>query len=240
MTLIFAHRGYSVTFPENTMRAFIEAEKVRADGIELDVQMSKDGELVVFHDEKVDRFTDGTGYIKDLTIKEILKLKVSHKNKQEPIPLLQEVLQWMLTNSLIANIELKNGVIPYHGMEEKVIDLIYQYGLQDRIIFSSFNHYSIVHTVSIAPEIETAPIIGEGLYKPWIYAHAIRAKGFHQKYVAINDETVKASIESGIAVRPYTVNQKAVMEKFIKAGCSALITDLPEEALKIKSELEKP
>lgn len=222
------------------MKAFIAAEKAGADGIELDVQMSKDGELIVFHDEKVDRLTDGTGYIKDLTAKEILKLKVNQKNKREPIPFLQEILQWLVNNSLIANVEFKNGVIPYRGMEEKVISLIYQYGLQERIIFSSFNHYSIVHAVSIAPEIEIAPIIGEGLYMPWIYARAISAKGFHQKYLAVSEETIQSSIENGIAIRPYTVNQKAIMERFMKAGCSALITDRLEEAIKIKKGWGKP
>src|SRR3954447_15030693 len=156
MTQIFAHRGYSASFAENTMGAFTEAEKAGADGIELDVQLTKDGEIVVIHDEKVDRTTSGNGFVKDFLYKEIRKLNANKKGlKKEPIPSLTEVFEWMKTNTLICNIELKNGLIPYEGMEEKVIQLIRKYGLIDRVIISSFNHYSIVYAYRIAPEVET-------------------------------------------------------------------------------------
>src|SRR6476660_9073587 len=104
MTQIFAHRGYSAAYAENTMRAFAAAEKAGADGLELDVQVTKDGEVVVIHDEKVDRTTSGNGYVKDLTFKEIRKFNANKKGgKSEPIPSLIEVLEWMQTNQLICN-----------------------------------------------------------------------------------------------------------------------------------------
>ena len=240
MTLILAHRGYSALYPENTMTAFQAAEKAEADGLELDVQMSKDGELVVIHDEKVDRTTAGTGYIKDLTYNEIRKLDAGHKfNKwfqKNQIPSLTEVLEWLTTNQLICNIELKNGIFPYIGMEAKVIHLVRKYGLSNRIILSSFNHYSIVTCYRIAPEIETAPLLSECLYMPWVYAQSIQAKSIHPKYSPIIDEVIIQSMANGVPVRPYTINKETVMRRLFSIGCSAIITDDPVKAVKLRAQ----
>ncbi|MFD2445997.1 glycerophosphodiester phosphodiesterase [Bacillus sp. CGMCC 1.16607] len=243
MTKIFAHRGYSAAFPENTMKAFIEAEKVGACGLEIDVQLTKDGEVVVIHDEKVDRTTNGSGFVKDITYKEIRKLDASYKNKKwlkkEPIPSLKELLEWMTSNSLICNIELKNGIFPYTGMEEKVISLIRYYNLEDRIILSSFNHYSIVYCYRLAPEIETAPLYSEGLFMPWVYANSIKAKGIHPKLVAAPNEIILSAMENGVAVRPYTVNKEEDMRRLIEIGCSAFITDDPVKAIQVFNNIKK-
>jgi glycerophosphoryl diester phosphodiesterase len=240
MTKIFAHRGYSAAFAENTMTSFIEAEKALADGIELDVQLTKDGEVVVIHDEKVDRTTSGTGYVKDFTFKEIRKLNANKMGlKKDFIPSLSEVFEWMQTNTLKCNIELKNGKIPYEKMEEKVIQLIRINGLSDRIIFSSFNHYSIVYCYRLAPDIETAPLYDEGLYMPWIYAQSICSSGIHPKYITLSDEIIKNAMQNGIAVRPYTINMDTDMKRLFQLNCTAFITDDPMKAVKIKNQFEK-
>ncbi|WP_394232901.1 glycerophosphodiester phosphodiesterase [Niallia oryzisoli] len=243
MTLIFAHRGYSKLYPENTMRAFREAEKAGADGIELDVQLSKDGEVVVIHDESVDRTTNGKGYVKNLTYSDLKSLNAGYALKtnlrKEPIPSLRDVLKWLTGNSMICNIELKNGIFPYEGMEQKVIELVREYNLTERIILSSFNHYSIVNCYRMAPEIETAPLMGQVVYMPWIYAESIRAKGIHPKYKTLKDKVVKESEENGIAVRPYTVNKEKDMAHLIELGCSAIITDDPDRALRVRDRIEK-
>lgn len=240
MTQIFAHRGYSAAFAENTMSAFLEAEKASADGIELDVQLTKDGEIVVIHDEKVDRTTSGKGFVNDFLYKDIRKLNANKKGmKKEPIPSLIEVLEWMQTNKLVCNIELKNGLIEYEGLEEKVIKLVRTYGLTGRIIISSFNHYSIVTSFRVAPEIETAPLYIEGIYMPWIYSQSIRAKGIHPKHSGVSNEIIKATMENGIAVRPYTVNKDEDMHRLFKINCTAIITDDPVKAVRIRKQYEK-
>jgi glycerophosphoryl diester phosphodiesterase len=243
LTQIFAHRGFSASFPENTMKAFIEAEKAGADGLEIDVQLTKDCEIVVIHDEKVDRTTNGTGFVKDLTFKELRKYDASYKNKKwlkkEPIPAFKELLEWLTTNRLICNVELKNGIFPYKGMEEEVISLIKHFNLEDRIILSSFNHYSIVHCYQLAPEIETAPLYSEGLFMPWVYAQSIQSKGIHPKLIAAPNEIIVKAMENGIAVRPYTVNKKKDLQRLFNIGCSALITDDPIKALEIKKETNR-
>lgn len=240
MTHIFAHRGYSASYAENTMSAFLAAEKAGADGIELDVQLTRDGEVVVIHDEKVNRTTNGNGFVKDFTYKELRKLNANGKSsKKEPIPSLEEVLEWLRTNTLVCNIEFKNGLIPYEGMEAKVAKLVREYHLADRIIISSFNHYSIVQSYRIVPEIETAPLFIEGIYMPWIYAQSIRAKGIHPKHSTISDAIIKNTMENGIAVRPYTVNRDVDMKRLFRANCTAIITDDPVKALKIRQKYEK-
>ena len=239
MTEIFAHRGYSAQFPENTMLAFIEAEKAKADGIELDIQMTKDKEIVIIHDEKVDRTTNGSGFVKDYSYKELYSLNAANKyNKfsKEPIPSLVEFFDWMKGNSIICNIELKNNKIAYEGMLEKTIDLIRKYGLEDRIIFSSFNHYSLVKSYRIAPEIETAPLLSDGIYQPWIYANAICANGYHPNYRRISTEIIRASQAYDIKVRAYTVNRPEPLEALMKAGISAIITDEPKLAKEIQHD----
>lgn len=239
MTQIFAHRGYTASYAENTLGAFLEAEKVGVDGLELDVQLTKDGELVVIHDEKVDRTTNGNGFVKDILYKDLRKLNANLKSKKEPIPALTEVLEWLTSNKLVCNIELKNALFPYKGMEEKVIQLVRKFDLMERIIISSFNHYSIVYSYSLAPEIETAPLFLEGIYMPWVYSHAIRAKGIHPKYSTLSDEILIKTMDNGIAVRPYTVNNEVVMQRLFKINCTALITDEPVKALKLRKQYEK-
>jgi glycerophosphoryl diester phosphodiesterase len=240
MTQIFAHRGYSSAFAENTMSAFIAAEKAGADGLELDVQLTKDGEVVVIHDEKLDRTTTGKGFVRNFTFKEIRQFNANKKDvNKEPVPSLIEVLEWMQSNQLICNIELKNNIFPYEGMEEKVIQLVRRFNLSNRIIISSFNHYSIVLSYRSAPEIETAPLFNERLYMPWVYAQSIRAQGIHPKLASITDEIIKGAIENGVAVRPYTVNKDADMHRLFKINCTSIITDDPVKALKIKKQYEK-
>ncbi|WP_066365660.1 glycerophosphodiester phosphodiesterase [Neobacillus fumarioli] len=240
MTQIFAHRGYSAAYAENTMSSFVAAEKAGADGIEFDTQLTKDGVVVVIHDEKVDRTTTGSGFVKDYSFKEIRKLNANKKGiKKEPIPSLEEVLEWLKTNKLICNIEFKNGLIPYEGMEEKVVELVRKYDVADRIIISSFNHYSIVYNYQLAPEIETAPLFIEGIYMPWIYAQSIRAKAIHPKHSAVSDHIIRMTIENGIEVRPYTVNRGQDMRRLFNVQCSAIITDDPVKALRIRKEYEK-
>lgn len=243
MTEVIAHRGYSAKFPENTMKAFREAEYANADGIELDVQLSKDGEVVVIHDERLNRTTSGKGYVKDFTLEELKKFDAGmlfpELLEKQTIPTLKEVLTWLKTNSLTCNIELKNGVFRYEGMEEKVIQLVREYNLSDRIVLSSFNHYSIVCCYRYAPEIEIAPLLSDGLYMPWVYAASIQAKGYHPHYLAAPNEVIAPSLESKIAVRPYTVNKEEEMERLFKIKCSAFITDHPTKAIELRKKYKK-
>lgn len=243
MTYILAHRGSAGTHPENTMEAFFAAEKAGADGIELDVQLTADGEIVVIHDITVDRTTNGSGYVQDFTFEQIRKLKANFHSthffkKATRIPSLREVFEWLEGNGLICNIELKNAVKAYKGLEEKVIDLVREFCYERRTIISSFNHNSLVHCVHLAPEIQTAPLYNEVLFQPWDYAKSLQASGIHPKLKSISAEAIQASMDCGIAVRPYTVNRDRDMKKLFAINCSAIITDYPEKAYRIRNQYQ--
>lgn len=241
MTEIFAHRGFSSVYPENTLIAFEEAARCGAEGIEIDVQLTKDGEIVVIHDVTVNRTTNGKGYVKDFTLKEIRAFNANNNMKKvndATIPTLTEVLKWLATNDLYCNIELKNIYMQYKGMEEKVIQLVRQFNLSERIIFSSFNHYSLIHCFNIAPEIETAPLYRDGLFMPWIYAQGIKAKAIHPDYRVVSDAIIRQSLENGMKVRPFTINTDEELKRMFSLGCSAVITDNPEKAFKLREAVQ--
>ncbi len=236
-TKIFGHRGSAGTHPENTMISFKEAARVGADGIELDIQMTKDGVIVVIHDETVKRTTNGKhkGWVKDYTLKQIKKMDVSYKFKDKygicEIPTLEEVFDWAKSNQLLINVEFKTGLVSYKDIEEKTLKMIGDYGIENRIVLSSFNHYSLVKCRRISSTIDLAILYMEGLYEPWDYAKRLKTNGIHPYHQTINKEIVEESKLNGIAVRPFTINDEKKMKQFIDFGCSAIITDYPKKAL---------
>lgn len=152
---IWAHRGCSQMYPENTLLAFDKAMQIKGlTGIELDIQLTKDGYMVVIHDEAVDRTTNGHGYVKDMTLKEIKNLECG---MDEKIPLIEEVLDVLghrMKDGLLLNIELKNSIFSYEGMEEKITQLIYERGLDKSVIYSTFYAKSIEKLRRLVPDAE--------------------------------------------------------------------------------------
>jgi glycerophosphoryl diester phosphodiesterase len=231
-TDIVAHRGFSRAAPENTMAAFKKAQAAGADGIELDVQLTKDGEIVVIHDETVDRTTNGSGWIKDLTLAEMQKLDAGRwfavEYSGEPIPTLRYVLEWMAETSLWVNIELKNNRFPYPGLEEKVVKEVERVGLEERVVLSSFNPLSLRNLAAYRPALERALLYEYKLAAPWVYAKYIGVSAIHPHFTAIKPEIVNRCRKEGIAVRPYTVDEEETMSELIEAGVDAIITNVPE------------
>lgn len=130
-------------YPENTLLAFEKAMNVQElTGIEIDIQLTKDGKLVVIHDERVDRTTEGIGYVRDYTLSQLKKLHIyADDNPTQLIPAMEEVfdlLEMRLKSGLKLNIELKNSVYPYDGMEEKIIEMAHKRGLEKSIVYSTF------------------------------------------------------------------------------------------------------
>ncbi|NDI33907.1 glycerophosphodiester phosphodiesterase [Chengkuizengella sediminis] len=240
-TLIFAHRGSSGTHPENTMVSFQEALHVGANGIELDVHLTKDGEVVVIHDERVDRTTNGTGFVHEKTLKELKQLDAgswySYHHKGETIPTLNEVLEWISNKNLLLNIELKNDIIQYEGLEEKVIQLVHKYDVSESVIISSFNHYSLVKVKQLDKEIETAVLISDILYQPWHYVKSLGASALHcSKSFAFSKMITQA--QQQIPIRVFTINDELEMKHILLNCLSALMTDFPSEAVQLKSILK--
>lgn len=156
---VWAHRGCSQMYPENTLLAFKKAAEIKGlTGIELDIQQTKDRKIVVCHDERVDRTTDGSGYVKDYNLAELKKLNIdAGVGKKEHIPTIEEVFDLLkdrMKTGLKINIELKNSIIPYEGMEEQIVELVHQRGIQDRIVYSSFYAKSLEKLRKLDTEAE--------------------------------------------------------------------------------------
>lgn len=228
----FAHRGASGVCPENTMGAFRRALELGATGIETDVQMTKDGKLILIHDETVLRTTGEQGFVKDYTFEEIQKLDAgswfSEEFRGERLPALEELLELTKDRGTIVNIELKNGSIQYPELEEKVIASIRSFGMEDRVVISSFNHYSLVKCKSIAPEIRTGILYVEGLYKAWEYGQSVGADALHALKYAVLPEWVEEAKACGIVYHPWTVNEPEEMKRLIAAKVAGIITDYPD------------
>lgn len=170
---IWAHRGCSQNYPENTLLAFGKAAEITGlTGIELDIQLTKDGHMVVFHDEKVDRTTNGSGELRNYTLVELKALQIDAGYGQyEQIPTVEEVLDLLegkLKNGLKLNIELKNSVFPYEGMEEKIVQMIQKRDLQAQVVYSSFRALSLEKIRALEPNAEIGILdkkVSDCLYK---------------------------------------------------------------------------
>ncbi len=156
---IWAHRGCSQMYPENTLTSFKKAAEVPGlTGIELDVQFTSDGHIVVIHDERVDRTTDGKGFVRDYTLKELQSLKIASVNGEtERIPTLNEVLDLLapyMRKGLKLNIELKTSIYPYIGIEKKTVELVKERGLTEQIVWSSFSALSLPIVRELLPDAD--------------------------------------------------------------------------------------
>ena len=139
---LWAHRGCSQMYPENTLLAFEKAAAIQnLTGIELDIQLTRDGEMVVIHDERVDRTTEGIGYVRDYTLAELKRFHIyAGVNPSQEIPTMEEVLDLLgerLKSGFKLNIELKNSIYPYNGMEAKIVEMVYRYGIQEAVVYSN-------------------------------------------------------------------------------------------------------
>jgi glycerophosphoryl diester phosphodiesterase len=237
-TLIYAHRGASKTCPENTMCAFKKAQEVGAEGIELDVQLSKDNIPVIIHDEQLKRTTNGAGFVKDFTLKELKKLDAgswfSSQFKDERIPTLEEVLKWIKNTNIELNIELKNNIIDYEGMEKIVYGLAKKYDMEKRVIYSSFNHESLQKLLKIDRSLQIAPLQSARMVEPWEYAKKLGATSMHIRFTSLSANTIKSFHKQGLKVRTYTVNRTFWMRRFFFWKVDALMTDYPEKALNVR------
>lgn len=183
---IWAHRGCSYRYPENTLSAFREACRYEITGVELDIHLSRDGELVVIHDERVDRTTDGSGRVADMTLRELKRLRIQPNAQSgkvyETIPTMREVAALLAPvcrrDGLLINIELKNSVVRYEGMERKILDLVAEYGLEPYIVYSSFSPDSIRLLKELRPDVKVG-ILAQNVADCLEFAGQVQVEAIH-------------------------------------------------------------
>ena len=185
MQKIYAHRGASGYAPENTLRAFALAADMGADGVELDVQISKDGRLVVFHDDELSRLTGFTGSVADYTYAELCRMPVIHAvdaTERDVAPLLEDVLALLRERGLSVNIELKNSRAAFPALEEKTLEAVEKAGMREKTIYSSFNHYSLLKVRRLDPNAVCGLLYDAMLYQPWDYARQLGVQALHPHF----------------------------------------------------------
>lgn len=237
MTAIWAHRGASAYAPENTIPAFQQAIDMGADGIEFDVQRSADGQLVVIHDETVNRTSNGVGKVVDLTLEELRRCNFSNGfvgTRHVQIPTLREVLELLEPTGVTVNIELKNSVEFYPGIENEVVALVQDAGLQDRVIYSSFNHFSLANLRGVVPAERLGLLYSDGLYDPWKYALQFGAGALHPHFHALRQPNYMwLCHEAGIKANTWTVNDDNEIKHLVSLGVDAIITNFPDRARRV-------
>lgn len=222
------------------MLAFQKAIDAGAHGLEIDVQLSRDGVPVVFHDEQLTRVTGVSGLLSQYTLKELQALDVGSffdsSWKGEKIPTLYEVFAWARDQDIFLNIELKNGIIPYPGLEKKVVEGIRDYQLFHQTIISSFNHPSLLHAKQIDSQIHIGLLFIARLYRPEEYACTLGASALHPYYLGVDRQMVEDAKEKNLSLHPFTVNEKSEMKKLVAMGVDAIITDYPDRLSQVLGE----
>lgn len=242
-TLIFAHRGASKYAPENTMPAFELAYQQGAEGIETDVQLTKDHIPVLIHDERINRVTNKTGFVMDYTYDQLHSLDVGSwfgsQFTNVNIISLDTFLQWAKPKDILINLELKTNKIAYKGIEPIVYQLIKKYDMLDRIILSSFNHETIVRCKEIDSSLTTAFITSTKRADLAKFANQLHASGLHIKYRLLTRNQTKMAAKSNLYTGCYTVNRPHQMMRCFKLKCYNLFTDKPDLALKTRKLYEE-
>ena len=243
-TQVWAHRGASAYAPENTLPAFQKAIELGAHGIELDVHESKDGELVVIHDETVDRTSNGHGRIVDQTLSALKTLDFSAGKagyEHIRIPTLPEVYALIKPTGLSINVEIKCDVVIYWGIWEKLIALEREMGMQGRILYSSFNHYVLPKIRELDPQAKIGLLYSEALVDPWVYANYLHADALHPHYLAAlyGPGMIEGCKKNNVAIHTWTVDDPAAIYKLAEAGVEAVITNKPDIALEVVRSVQQ-
>lgn len=234
---VWAHRGASGYVPENTLVAFEMAKEQGAQGVELDIQLSKDGEIVVIHDEWLDRTSNGTGWVKDYTLEE---LREFNYNKTHPeveyvtIPTMREVFELLKDTDMMINIELKTSIVFYEEIEEKILALTKEMEMEDRVIYSSFNHSTILRIQKLKPDAKVGFLYADGTLEMPAYGEKYQVDALHPALYNLQyPHFMEECKEKGLAVHTWTVNEQEHMVLCIKLGVDAMITNYPDVALQV-------
>lgn len=244
-TLLFAHRGFSGKYPENSPLAFRKAaEETGADGIESDVHITRDGKLVIFHDASVERTSNGTGFIKDLTYEEMLALDIgawkSPAFAGEHIWTLRQLLDFCKETKLLLNMELKNYEVFYPELEERVIAEIREAGMEDRVFVSSFNHISMQRFKTLCPEIETGLLYDKPFLDMAQYVARSSADNMHPRYMLLQyqPELMELFHGRGMKVNTWTVNDEENMRDMLARGVDCIISNHPDLLCRVAKEFQ--
>ena len=240
MPIVYAHRGARGYAPENTMAAFKLADQMKVDGVELDVQLSKDGHAVICHDETINRTSNGKGLIKDLTLSELKQFDFGgwfdKKFTGEPILTLEEFSAWFSGTAIELNVEIKNGPIYYHGLEEKIVRIIEKHKLQSRTIISSFYHPSLLIVKKLNPQIRTGALFCVRPLDPCRFAEETGADYLHCNRENLDEAWVSEARKRGLGINVWTVNTQEEYAFLEPMGVRGIFSDFTDRFDGLKNQ----
>lgn len=230
--LNFAHRGFTLAAPENSMAAFKAAVELGVDGIEFDVRTCKSGEVVVFHDPTLARMTDGRGFVKNKTLSELRALRIKSTNPalDERIPTLDELIE-AVNGRLLLNVEIKTKGLPRDHIENKVVEILRHYGLEYQTIISSFNPIVLRRIRKIDDQIITGYLLDKNFTfrnSEIPLSRLAGAKAIHFEKSLVTQKLLDKTRELDIYSAVWTVNDPAMMQTFFDMGIHVIISDRPD------------
>ncbi|MGG1680168.1 glycerophosphodiester phosphodiesterase [Neobacillus sp. NRS-1170] len=254
-----AHRGASGHAPEHTLLSYELGQQMKGDYIEVDLQMTKDGELIAMHDETLDRTTNGTGLVKNYTLKEIKQLDTgSWFNETYPqyakdeyvglkVPTLEEVIE-KFGKGARYYIETKSPEV-YPGMEEKLLEILDEYKLtgpnvpSNKVIIQSFSPESLKKVHSLNPYIPLVQLLWyDGpatITDAELEVYKTYSIGLGMNFNTIDEAYVQKVREHGLLIHPYTVNEKSDMRKLLDWGVTGMFTNFPDRLQEVLREANK-
>ncbi|WP_077706342.1 glycerophosphodiester phosphodiesterase [Virgibacillus dokdonensis] len=234
MTFNFAHRGSLKEAPENTLPAFHKAISHGAKAIELDVQLTKDKHLVVCHDHKLTRLNPVADMrITDLTLHELKQIDIGSTFSQSyvgvTVPTLSEVLDYIPRN-IFLNIEIKNIPVIYNGIEELLIQCLFDYNRLENVLVSSFDHLALKTVQEIAPTLPLGMLFYYRFINPWDYVEksGLNISSIHPNHVYIEKHFIEQCHNKGYQVYPFTVNNKKRFNELVTYGVDGVFSNNPD------------
>lgn len=232
LPLVYAHRGARDVAPENTLAAFRAAIAAGADGVECDITRCATGEIVIIHDDTLDRTTNGNGKVQDTPFNDLRRLDAGawfvKAFAGECIPTLVELLD-LAQNMIKVNIEIKGMSAKDDGIEVKVAEMVRRRSMQDSVIISSFNHWALKRMHQADAELGCALLYTLSSPKTALERelHILNLVAVHPVHTIIDQDYVDWAHQQGYLVNVWTVNELADMEKMILLGVDGIITDHP-------------
>ncbi|MEW6567397.1 MAG: glycerophosphodiester phosphodiesterase family protein [Chloroflexota bacterium] len=233
--LVIAHRGASRRAPENTLAAFRLAADLGADATELDVKLTADGQVVVMHDQTLDRTTDGSGRVADHTLADIKALEAgAHFSPQfagEPVPTLEEVFQ-AIGSRLLVNVELGNYATPRDRLPEATVEVVRRCGMHERVVLSSFNPVALRRARAADPAIAVGLLLmpRQPAWQRLLFYWLAPKDFLHLNEALISPRAVSGQARAGRPVIAWTVNDPKRIEELLRIGVHGVISDEPDVA----------
>lgn len=238
-TRIISHRGFCKTHVENTLPAFEAALALGVDGLELDVHLTADGELIVHHDFDLKRLANSNAYIKNMTLEAIQALDLDGYRIPKLIDVLELIKRTPLPPTFMLNVELKAGGQFYPGIEARVIEECKAHLPYSQYVLSSFDHHALWTIKKLDSKVLTGVLTTAAMIEPWSYVKKLGADFYHPYYLTLTGENYQAMCMENLKVNTYTLNDMGIAKSLIAGNIHAIITDEPEEMLKVRDEVIK-